>query len=481
MDAVTIGFTIYLITILLVGFYTIRITRNLKDFALGGQRLGPTVIAFSERASGESAWLILGLPGAALVAGMLELWTVFGCVSGIILSWLVVAYPLRKATAKYDALTLPQLFENKFGDASGIIRLVASLIITFFFTFYVAAQFSGAGKVLNVTFGISEFNGMIIGAVIIVFYTLMGGFLAVAWTDLVQGIIMIGTLVILPLAGFIELSGSEVVAVIDWSTLYGGKTGSAALVAAIGGLSWGLGYMGQPHLMARYMAIDDAENIAVSRRIAYLWAVPAFFGAMFIGLIGAGLIKNGLLNFNGVVITSIASLPDPEKLMPIMASNLLPAWLAGIFISGAIAAMMSTADSQLLVSTTVITEDITRKYAGISFTDKKLLFLGRFFTLVIGLAAFYLAWKSNDLVFEMVSYAWGGLGASFGPALVLTLWWRNIKKEGVLAGLICGTFFTIIPVFGTVITPRLSAFVISTLVVILVSKFKSTTNQSGRL
>ncbi|MDP6569601.1 MAG: sodium/proline symporter, partial [Candidatus Marinimicrobia bacterium] len=153
MDAVTIGFTIYLITILLVGFYTARITRNLKDFALGGQRLGPTVIAFSERASGESAWLILGLPGAALVAGMLELWTVFGCVSGIILSWLVVAYPLRKATAKYDALTLPQLFENKFGDASGIIRLVASLIITFFFTFYVAAQFSGAGKVLNVTFG----------------------------------------------------------------------------------------------------------------------------------------------------------------------------------------------------------------------------------------------------------------------------------------------------------------------------------------
>jgi sodium/proline symporter len=476
MDAVTIGFTIYLITILLVGFYTARITRNLKDFALGGQRLGPTVIAFSERASGESAWLILGLPGAALVAGMLELWTVVGCVSGIIISWLIVAYPLRKATGKYNALTLPQLFENKFNDLGGKIRLVASLIITFFFTFYVAAQFSGAGKVLNVTFGISEFNGMIIGAVIIVFYTLMGGFLAVAWTDLIQGIIMIGTLVILPLAGFIELSGSDSTSVINWSTLYGGKTGSAAFAAAVGGLSWGLGYMGQPHLVARYMAIDDAENIAASRRIAYLWAVPAFFGAMFIGLIGAGLINNGLLQFNGAVITSIASLPDPEKLMPIMASNLLPAWLAGIFISGAIAAMMSTADSQLLVSTTVLTEDITRKYAGVSFTDKKLLFLGRSFTLVIGVAAFYLAWKSNDLVFEMVSYAWGGLGASFGPALVLTLWWKGIKKEGVLAGLICGTLFTIFPIFGTIITPRLSAFIISTLAVILVSKFRSKTN-----
>ena len=198
MDAVTIGFICYLVIILFVGFYTARITNNLKDFALGGQRLGPTVIAFSERASGESAWLILGLPGAALIAGLLEIWTVVGCIGGIILSWLIVAYPLRLATEKYNVITLPEYFEKKFDDKSGIIRLISSLIITFFFTFYVAAQFSGAGKVLNVTFGMSQMQGMILGAVIIVFYTLMGGFLAVAWTDLIQGIIMIGTLVILP-------------------------------------------------------------------------------------------------------------------------------------------------------------------------------------------------------------------------------------------------------------------------------------------
>ena len=201
MDAVTIGFICYLVIILFVGFYTARITNNLNDFALGGQRLGPTVIAFSERASGESAWLILGLPGAALVAGLLEIWTVVGCIGGIILSWLIVAYPLRLATEKYNVITLPEYFEKKFDDQSGMIRLISSLIITFFFTFYVAAQFSGAGKVLNVTFGISQMQGMILGAVIIVFYTLMGGFLAVAWTDLIQGIIMIGTLVILPLVG----------------------------------------------------------------------------------------------------------------------------------------------------------------------------------------------------------------------------------------------------------------------------------------
>ncbi len=456
--------------ILSVGFYTARLTKNIKDFALGGQRLGPTVIAFSERASGESAWLILGLPGAALVAGMLEIWTVVGCVGGIILSWLIVAYPMRQATEKYNALTLPEYFEKKFNDDSGIIRLLSSLIITFFFTFYVAAQFSGAGKVLNVTFGMPQMHGMILGAVIIIFYTLMGGFLAVAWTDLIQGIIMICALVILPLVGLIELSGSESFKIINWSTLYGGKTGNAALAAAIGGLSWGLGYMGQPHLIARYMAIDKAENIAVSRKIAYAWAIPAFIGAIFIGLIGAELIATGLLIVDGNPIISIASFSDPEKLMPILAKSLLPAWIAGIFISGAIAAMMSTADSQLLVSTTVLTEDIIRKYFRKDSSDSQMLLLGRFFTLIIGIIALYMAWQSKSLVFEMVSYAWGGLGSAFGPALVLSLWWKGVRKEGVMMGLVCGTLFTIYPLFSNVLTPRLTAFVISTLAVVIGSK-----------
>ena len=443
-----------------------------KDFALGDQRLGPTVFAFSEWVSGKSAWLILGLPGAALVAGMLEIWTVVGSVGGIIFSWLIVAYPMRQAIEKYNALTLPEYFEKKFNDDSGIIRLLSSFIITFFFTFYVAAQFSGAGKVLHVTFGMTQMQGMILGVVIIIFYTLMGGFLAVAWTDLIQGIIMIGTLVILPLVGWIELSGAEAVNIVDWSTLYGGTTGSTALAAAIGGLSWGLGYMGQPHLIARYMAIDKSESIAVSRKIAYAWAIPAFIGAMFIGLIGSGLIEKGLLSFEGNTINSIGDLSDPEKLMPIMAKSLLPAWLAGIFISGAIAAMMSTADSQLLVSTTVLTEDITRKYFQKESSDSQMLFIGRIITIIIGMIAFYMAWQSTELVFEMVSYAWGGLGSAFGPALVLSLWWKEIKKEGVLAGLFCGTLFTIYPFFSDIVTPRLSAFVISALAVVIVSKWK---------
>tara|TARA_B100001029_G_C15040521_1_gene443284 strand:- start:228 stop:1649 length:1422 start_codon:yes stop_codon:yes gene_type:complete len=472
MDTVTIAFTCYLLIILFIGLYTVRLTKNLKDFALGGNRLGPIIIAFSERASGESAWLILGLPGAALIAGIFEIWTVVGCLLGIIISWLLIALPLRTESEKFNAITIPQYFEYKFNDQTGIIRLISSLIITFFFTFYVAAQFSGAGKVLNVTFGISQINGMIIGAVIIIFYTLLGGFLAVAWTDMIQGLIMVGTLVILPIVGWIELSNNNLPILIDWSNLYNNNIGFAAIGATIGGLSWGLGYIGQPHLLARFMAIDKPESIYLSRKIAFFWAIPAFFGAMFIGLIGSQLIQNGLLNYNGNVINTLNQLPDPEKLMPIMAKNLLPSWLAGIFISGAIAAMMSTADSQLLVSTTVLTEDFIKKYSKIKFTERHLLKIGRVLTIIIGIIAFYMALESKDLVFSMVSYAWGGLGASFGPSLLLSIWWNNTKKEGVIAGLILGTLFTIFPIFENIITPRFSAFIISTFAVIIISKIK---------
>ena len=473
MGPVTLGFILYLILILGVGFYTAHLTKSMKDFALGGQRLGPWVIAFSERASGESAWLILGLPGAALVAGLLELWTVVGCISGIIFSWFFIAKRLRVATEEYDALTLPELFAKRFMDERGILRILASLIITFFFTFYVAAQFSGAGKVLNVTFGVTHIQGMLIGAIIIVFYTLMGGFLAVAWTDLVQGIIMIGTLVILPAVAIIEIRALPAVEFqFDAGNLFAGQVGMAALAAAIGGLSWGLGYMGQPHLVTRFMAIDKASNIKISRRIAISWAVPAFFGSMFIGLTGFFLLQAGGLSYDGQVLTGVASLSDPEKLMPIMAQYLLHPWIAGIFISGAIAAMMSTADSQLLVSTTVLTEDLIGNFFHELKNRFNLLAVGRVLTILIGLLAFYLAWQSTDLVFEMVSYAWGGLGASFGPALLLTLWWKRVSKSGVIGGMISGTLFTVIDLFGDWVTVRFSAFIIALLAVYIFSILK---------
>ncbi|MBT4362178.1 MAG: hypothetical protein HOD11_14555, partial [Candidatus Marinimicrobia bacterium] len=250
------------------------------------------------------------------------------------------------------------------------------------------------------------------------------------------------------------------------------KAGMAALAAAIGGPSWGLGYMGQPHLVTRFMAIDKASNIKISRRIAISWAVPAFFGSMFIGLTGYFLLQAGSMSFEGQQLTAVASLSDPEKLMPIMAQNLLHPWVAGIFISGAIAAMMSTADSQLLVSTTVLTEDLIGNYFETLKNRFNLLTIGRALTILIGLLAFYLAWQSTDLVFETVSYAWGGLGASFGPALLLTLWWKRTSRVGVIAGMVTGTLFTVIDLFGDWVSVRFSAFIIAFIAVYLFSILK---------
>jgi len=472
MNMLAVAFGIYLVLILGVGFHASKLTKDMKDFALGGNRLGPWVIAFSERASGESAWLLIGLPGAALMAGYFELWTVIGCISGIIFSWMMIAKPLRIMTEKYDAITLPELLSKRFNDEKGTIRFLSALIITFFFVFYVAAQFSGAGKVLNVTFGLTHIEGMILGAVIIIFYTLLGGFLAVAWTDLIQGIIMISTLVILPIVGFIKLSSLPEYTLPHIDTLMGGKTGIPAIVGMIGGLSWGLGYMGQPHLITRFMAIDSPDNIQKSRRIAITWAIPAFFGAMFIGLLGSAMMETGLLVYNGEQIFSVQDLPDREKLMPIMASSLLPALLAGIFISGAIAAMMSTADSQLLVSTSVLTEDLLAQNIQ-TIPGLSKLSWSRIFTLIIGLIAFLMAWQTKDLVFEMVSYAWSGLGAAFGPALLLTLWWKRTRREGIIAGLLVGALSTIIWAnihgLSLMISERLMSFTFAFLSVIFVS------------
>lgn len=451
MNPILIGFLVYLFLILLVGIMTSRYIRSQSDFILGGRKLGPWVIAFSERASGESAWLLIGLPGLALAVGFVEIWTIIGCTAGIVFSWLVIARKLRTECNRFDDLTLPDFLMNRFPEATPVLRLLASLLITFFFSFYVAAQINGAGKVLDATFpevleGIRSFLnvgwstpviGMVIGAIIIVFYTIMGGFLAVAWTDLVQGIIMLFTLVVLPIAAFVELHTNPELAgrldSIDWSafSVTGGKTGAALWIAVIGGLSWGLGYMGQPHLLARFKAIRSAKDIRVGSLIAVFWAVPAFWGAFLIGIIGFCIYGQGHFD-------------DPERIMPVLTMNIMPMWLAGIMISGAVAAMMSTADSQLLITSSTLSEDIVHKFMGLKVSQKRLVVISRAITLGIGILGFILAITSKELVFHMVSYAWSGLSASFGPPLLLALWWKRTNGYGILAGMICGALTVIV-------------------------------------
>lgn len=468
MSYTLIGFLVYLVLILIVGFITYKINKSHNDFFIAGRKLNPWVVAFSERASGESAWLLLGLPGAAYAIGLMKIWDAVGCVLGIFFYWIVIAEKLRRDSENVNAITLPGFFAEKFNTLGKSIRLTATIIIIFFFTFYLAAQFNGAGKVLYVTFGIPTTWGVLLGATVIVFYTMMGGFFAVAWTDLIQGIIMIGALVILPLAGFIEIMehhnglGEAIARQGDvYNSLTGGKTGWTGAAVVISGLSWGLGYMGQPHLLTRFMAINDAGNIKISRRIAFVWAVPAFAGAVLIGLVGLSYYGQGAFE-------------DAEQIMPHLANDLLPAWLAGIFISGAIAAMMSTADSQLLVITSSVIEDFYHKTLGMkTVTDRQLLLYSRIITVAVGITGLIISFTSTDLIFALVSYAWAGLGASFGPALLLLLLWKRTSARGVLAGMITGTLVTVIwsnfEHLDAVLSVRLVSWVIAFIIVVLVS------------
>ncbi len=457
MDAVAIGFVVYLVIILIVGFITARLTKTLPDYLLAGRRLGPWVVAFSERASGESAWMLLGLTGLAYATGFgdpsgekLEpaLWTAFGGVAGIAASWFLVAQKLRQQSEELGALTLPRFFELKFREKDPVLRFVATGIITFCFAFYIAAQFDAAGKALSQTFGWQEMSGVLVGAAIIVFYTFMGGFFAVAWTDFVQGWIMLITLIALPLVTLSLLGGweglTETVAqktsVEHASSLLaptGGRTGWTLLAGILGGFGVGFGYVGQPHLLARYMSIRSVTDVKQARKVAISWAVLAYGGAVLMGIVALGYFgpENELfMNTNGNF--------DAELMMPQLAKEMFPAWFAGILICGALAAMMSTADSQLLVTTSAISEDVYHQSINPDAEQADLVKLSRIVTLIIGVAAIFLSQLPKS-IFDKVLFAWGALGAAFGPALILTLWWKRTTRNGILAGMFTG-FLTII-------------------------------------
>jgi sodium/proline symporter len=431
MDPTLIGFIIYLVVVLVVGLMTFRLNKTLADFVIAGRKLGPWVVAFSERASGESAWLLIGLPGLALVSGFNAIWPAVGCTTGILFSWIFISRRLRMNSETLKAITLPDFFEARYEDHTRVLRITSTLIIVFFFTFYVAAQFLAAGKVLNVTFQITPFWGMVIGACIILFYTIMGGFFAVAWTDFFQGFVMVFTLVLLPILGIVLIGGlgpfTQKIASHDPGLLRvgGGQQGWDMMKTVLGGLAIGLGYMGQPHLLARFMSINKTDSLRRGAVIATVWAILAFWGAVFIGLVGLSLYGTG-------------QLADQEQIMPFMATNLLPAWLAGIAISGAIAAMMSTADSQLLVTTSAISEDVYHQMFRKDAPQKRLVALSRLAAVCVGVVAFILALTAEALVYDLVLYAWAGLGASFGPGLLLTLWWKRTTKFGVWAGMLVG-------------------------------------------
>ena len=475
LNSPLLGLVAYLVLIAGVAVWTFGKNTTKDDFILGGRKLGAWVIALSERTAAESAWLILGLSGALYAVGMLEIWTVLGCVLGIIFYWIVIARKLRVISETYGAITLPEYFYQFCGKWGQHVRVISMLIICFFFSFYVAAQFIAAGKVLDVTFGIDAHWGMLLAALVVVIYTMMGGFTAVCMTDVVQAVLMIITLVLMPIVGLILINseGLDVVAAMkatgQTASLTAGKTGWAGVAAVIGGLSWGLGYMGQPHLVTKFMAINNPDAIKIGRKVAITWTLLAYAGATLIGIVGITLVHNGVLSTNDVASVS----NDPERILPVLANFLFPSWIAGILIAGAVAAMMSTADSQLLIATSTIVEDFYSKVLKRSVTQKQLVLFSRVATVGVGMAGFNLACMSDNLIYDVVSLAWAGLGASFGPAILLSLHWKRMTGTGVLASMITGAVSTAawkwIPGLDDIISVRFTSFAFATAAAVIFS------------
>lgn len=439
-------FIAYLVILIGIVAYSARRSKTNNDFVLGGKKISGISLALSERATGESAWLLLGLTGLAYSEGMAAIWVAIGCVAGILFLWTFLAEPLHRLTAETGALTVPGLFSRKFKGTSKSFGILSSLIIIFFFILYIAAQFSGAGKIFNDTFNIDPFWGMVIGSALVTVYTMLGGFITVVATDAFQAILMVFTCVVLPIiALFIAASYNISIAETIEQASYTVQLNSGTVKQAGGGLmilnglSWAFGYTGQPQLLVRMMAMRSKKETRQSRWVAVSWTLLAYIGAFMIGIIGYKLVQVGALGEAASIVAN-----DAEKIMPIMVMTLVNPILAGILLSGAVSAMMSTASSQLMVVSSSMTEDFYIHIAKKKMAEKQLLFLNKILTLAVGAVGFLLAITMEDTVYGLVSYAWSGIGASFGPAIVLLVFWKRLSRAGVFASLITGTLSAVI-------------------------------------
>lgn len=430
----------YLVATVLLGLWQATRTRSQADFVLGGSKLPGWMLALSERATGESAWLLLGLTGFVFANGLSAIWIGVGCLAGISTAWIVLARKFRSEAARYRALTMPEYFAAKFPGKAEAIRGISTLIIVFFFVFYVGAQFAGAGKTLHVTFGLDPVWGQVIAAVAILTYATVGGFVSVVAVDSLQAILMILTLVVTPavmlvqvLTGPVAIGPALAAAGPGMTSLTGGAGGFAAGLLIFNNFAWFFGYLGgQPQLNARFMGMRDDRQVKIGRNIALLWTLLAYVGAVTIGLCS-------------VVLFGRDGLADAETVLPHALTRVFPWWLAGVLLAGAVAAMVSTAESMLIVAGTSISQDV---YNGLmkkgKAADQTLLRLSRGATLVVGLFGLGLALTTERLIYYIVSYAWAGIGCSFAPAVLLAFYWDRFGARGVVTALVTGLVTTIV-------------------------------------
>jgi len=477
---------VYLVGMLAVGFVLSKQNKNSSDFYLGGRKLGPLVTAMSAEASDMSGWLLMGLPGLALMTGLAEAaWTAIGLAIGTYLNWLIVAKRIRIYSEEIDAITLPEFFSKRFKDKANILSLIAAVFIVVFFIPYTASGFSACGKLFATIFDMEYTTAMIISAVVIVLYCTFGGFLAASTTDFVQSIVM--TIALFVVLGFGEgvTHGFEnvfknVAGLDGFTNLFEGfnvaenTTGSYGALPVASTLAWGLGYFGMPHILLRFMAIGDAKKLKTSRRVATVWVVISMAVAVLIGVIGYSLMKNGIVGPYDSASSAETIIIDIAN--KIASYGWVPAAVGGIILSGILASTMSTADSQLLAAASSISQDIVQRTFKAKLSTKASMILARVSVIVISVIAVFLALNPNSSVFRIVSFAWAGFGATFGPIMLCSLFWKRANKWGALAGMISGGAmvflwkFVIAKIGGVfAIYELLPAFIVSTIFIIVVS------------
>ncbi len=480
---ILLAIVLYLLAMLWIGFIYSKKNATVDDFYLGGRKLGPIVTAMSAEASDMSSWLLMGLPGVAYLTGLAEAsWTAIGLVVGTYLNWLIVARRIRRYSHRLDAITVPQFFSRRWGDERNLLSAIAAVVIIVFFIPYLASGFSACGKLFANLFAMDYLTAMLISAAVIVIYTVLGGFLAASFTDLVQSIVMTIALVVVLAFGVSQAGGMEAVlnnaqsmaGYLSLSHIHDPATGGSnpySFLTICSLLAWGLGYFGMPHILLRFMAIGEEKKLNLSRRVATSWVVISMGVAVLIGVVGNGMTRAGALE----------KLSDPETIVVHISTLIsgygpLAALTAGLILAGLLAATMSTADSQLLAASSSVSQNLGAEFLKLNLSGKKGVAVARGTMVVISLIAAFLARDPNSSVFRVVSFAWAGFGAAFGPTVLFALFWKRSNLYGALAGMLTGGVmvfvwkYLVAPLGGPwAIYELLPAFLCASLAIVVVS------------
>ena len=451
---ILVAFVAYMSMMIVVGVIYSRSSKNAQDYFLGGRGLNGWFAALSAQASDMSGWLLMGLPGAIYALGTGEVWIAVGLFIGTVLNWLFISKRLYRYTIRANnSMTLPEYFTNRFHDEKKILLAISSVIIVIFFLVYTASAFASGAKLFNVVFGTPYHIALLIGAGVILLYTFLGGFLAVCATDFIQGLLMIVALVTIPIAAYFIIGGENIAAALDASGVAGGAASfmdplqdggkPVTAISIISNLAWGLGYCGMPHILVRFMAVKNETELKKSKAIGIIWCFISLVFACIIGVVGRAYLyaSSGLvLGDNGTSSENVFI-----QMITFMFNNDIAAPLiGGIFICGILAAIMSTADSQLLVASASMSQDLIKGVFKKDAKDSQILVIGKITVVCVAIIAFFIAWDPNNSIMGLVSNAWAGLGAAFGPTVLMSLYWKRTNMQGAFAGMVSGALAVII-------------------------------------